>query len=196
MHRPTLAALAASATSPSASLLAKSAVVAFAAVVIAGCGGSGAGGPGAPRWPHAESVSTEPLPNDVQWQGVYFISTPGTRGTLHLIGDGDITGCWMAEDHHSFARFQGKTKDNVAMLDWTEKRVGFPGPPAHVTAYLVMTPDPETHKDKVAGEYGKDTQNDGGDKWEGVRQLNREPNLDACKPEAGDSVGTDSKPLD
>jgi hypothetical protein len=136
------------------------------------------------------------LPNDTSWQGVYFISTPGTRGTLQLIGEGDITGCWLAEDHHSFARFQGKTKDNVAMLDWTETRVGFPGPPAHVTAYLVMTPDPETHKDKVSGEYGKDTDNDGGDKWEGVRQINREPKMDACKPEAGDAVGTDSKPLD
>ncbi|MFI5302526.1 MAG: hypothetical protein ACHREM_30925 [Polyangiales bacterium] len=196
MHRRILAPLA----SLSAALLRKSvigSIAAVAAVSIGACaGGGGAGGPGAPRWPHAEHVSSEPLPNDVMWQGVYFISTSGTRGMLHVIGEGDVQGCWMAEDHHAVAHFQGKTKDNVLMLDWSEKRVGFPGPPAHVTAYLVMTPDTEGHKDKVAGEYGKDTQNDGGDKWEGVRQHGKEPSLDACKVEAGDTVGTDSKPLD
>jgi hypothetical protein len=165
------------------------------ALALAGC--PSAGGGTTPKWPRGSSITPTPLPSDVQWQGVYFISTPGTRGTMHLLGGEEgIHGCWIAEDKHATAKFSGKVKDNVALFDWTEKQVGHMGAPTRATAYLVLTPDPEHGKHKIAGEYGENLSDDGGSKWEGIRQPSREPSDDGCKLDKGDAVGVDSKPLD
>ncbi|GAC1572115.1 MAG: hypothetical protein NVS3B20_24040 [Polyangiales bacterium] len=152
---------------------------------------------GSPQWPKSSSMSVQPLPPTVNWTGVYFINTPGSRGTMHLfLGESDkIHGCWLAEDRHAKATFVGKAKDNLAMLDWTQKRVGFAGAPDRVTAYLVLTPDAEG-RHKVAGEYGSDLSNDAGTPWEGVRQKNQEPKEDGCKLERGDSLPSETKPLE
>src|SRR5690606_29280866 len=103
-------------------------------------------------------------------------------------------GCWIAEDKHARATFVGTYKENVAMFDWTEKRVGFAGAPERVTAYLVMTPDPDG-RDRVKGEYGSDLSDDSGNTWEGIRQRNQEPRPDGCKLDEGDTLPTDDQPL-
>ncbi len=160
-------------------------------IALTGCP-SGKGGPGDAQWPKAGQVKTAPLPSGASWVGVFFINSSGSRGTMHILSSGDekIHGCWIAEDKHATASFVGTTKDNLAMFDWTEKRVGFAGPPSRLTAYLVMSSDAEGRV-RVAGEYGEDLTNDGGNKWEGVRQKNQEPKEDGCKLEAGDTVPTE-----
>src|SRR4051812_3654024 len=51
-----------------------------------GCPSGGAGaGNGSPAWPTASKLTPTPLPGSVSWTGVYFISTGGTRGTMHLL---------------------------------------------------------------------------------------------------------------
>lgn len=161
---------------------------------ITGCPGSGSAN--GPNWPNAEKVKTAPLPAGASWNGVFFINTPGSRGTMHILlsGEDKIHGCWLAEDKHARATFVGVIKDNLAMFDWTQKRVGFAGAPDRVTAYLVMTPDPEG-KHKVKGEYGENMKNDGGSTWEGVRQKNAEPKEDGCRLEEGDTLPSEDKPL-
>lgn len=160
-------------------------------IALTGCP-SGKGGPGEAQWPKAGQVKTAALPSGASWVGVFFINSSGSRGTMHILSSGDekIHGCWIAEDKHATASFVGTTKDNLAMFDWTEKRVGFAGPPSRLTAYLVMSSDAEGRV-RVAGEYGEDLTNDGGNKWEGVRQKNQEPKEDGCKLEAGDTVPTE-----
>lgn len=168
-------------------------VVALAS--LAGC--PSGGGSGSPQWPNASKISTQPLPSNASWQGVWFISTPGSRGTMHLFTQSDdkLHGCWIAEDKHARATFTGTYKDNVAMFDWTQKRVGFAGAPEHVTAYLVMTPDPDG-RHKVKGEYGVDVSNDGGNNWEGIKQKNADPKEDGCKLDEGDTLPSETKPLE
>lgn len=163
-------------------------------LTLTGCP-SGKSGEG-PQWPNGEKVKATPLPTGASWNGVFFISTPGTRGTMHILlsGDDKIHGCWLAEDKHAVAKFVGTIKENVALFDWTQKRVGFAGAPDRVTAYLVMTADAEG-KHKVKGEYGENMSNDGGSNWEGVRQKNAEPKEDGCKLEEGDTLPSEGKPL-
>ena len=165
---------------------------------LAGCPSSGsAGGPGSPQWPTGSKLKGSPMPATASWTGVYFINTPGTRGTMHLLASGDekFHGCWIAEDKHAKATFVGTIKENVALFDWTQKRVGFAGAPDRVTAYLVMTPDAEGGKHVVKGEYGADLTSDAGSPWEGIRQKNAEPKEDGCKLEEGDTLPGESKPL-
>jgi len=169
------------------------------ALCTAGCpsGGGGSGGAGSPQWPNGSKKATSPLPGTVSWTGVYFINTPGTRGTMHLFAGADdkMHGCWMAEDKHAKATFTGTIKDNLALFDWTEKKIGFAGAPARITAYLLMDPDAEG-KHKVHGEYGNDLSNDSGSQWEGIRQKNAEPKEDGCKIEEGETIPTETKPLE
>lgn len=167
---------------------------AFAALLLVACSGGKSGN--GPAWPTAEKIKTSPLPDGASWNGVFFINTPGSRGTMHILlsGDDKIHGCWLAEDKHARATFVGTIKDNVAMFDWTQKRVGFAGAPDRVTAYLVMTADAEG-RHKVKGEYGENLSNDAGSVWEGVRQKNAEPKEDGCKLEEGDTLPSETKPL-
>jgi hypothetical protein len=169
-----------------------------AALSLAACGNGAANANGPAKWPKADGITTAALPSTVSWQGVWFINTGGSRGTMHLFVSSDdrIHGCWLAEDRHARATFIGQVKDNVAKFDWTERRVGFAGPPAHVSAYLVMTPSAEDGRDRVQGEYGETTATDSGSPWEGVRQLRKEPSEDGCKLEEGDAVPTETKPLE
>jgi hypothetical protein len=178
----------------SRSLVSSAALVAFLA--LAGCKGGG-GAAGSPQWPVAEKLTPTPLPAGVNWHGVWFISTAGSRGTMHILttSDDKFHGCWMAEDKHARATFTGTMKENIAMFDWTQKRVGFAGAPDHVTAYLVLTPDAEG-RHKVKGEYGTDVNNDGGNNWEGIKQKNAEPKEDGCKLEEGDTLPSETKPLE
>ena len=170
------------------------AVVALSAALF-GCNGSSGSGSG-PQWPTASKITPQPLPSTASWHGVWFINTPGTRGTMHILTSSDdkFHGCWLAEDKHARATFVGTFKENVAMFDWTQKRVGFAGAPDRVTAYLVMTPDPEG-RDRVKGEYGEDVKLDAGSPWEGIRQKNAEPKEDGCKLEEGDTLPSETKPL-
>lgn len=167
---------------------------AFVALFLVGCpsGGSANG----PNYPTASKIKPQPLPSGASWNGVFFINTAGSRGTMHILlsGDDKFHGCWLAEDKHARATFVGTFKDNVAMFDWTQKRVGFAGAPDRVAAYLVMSPDPEG-KHRVKGEYGENLTTDTGTSWEGVRQKNAEPKEDGCRLEEGDTLPTDVKPL-
>lgn len=167
---------------------------AFVALFLVGCP-SGAN-PNGPNWPNAAKLKPEALPSGASWNGVFFINTAGSRGTMHILlsGEDKFHGCWLAEDKHARATFVGTFKENIAMFDWTQKRVGFAGAPDRVAAYLVMSPDPEG-KHRVKGEYGENLTTDGGTTWEGVRQKNAEPKEDGCKLEEGDTLPTDVKPL-
>jgi hypothetical protein len=162
------------------------------AALLGGCpsGPGGSGYTGDAKWPKASGLATTALPAGVNWQGVWFINTAGSRGTMHLFTEGDdkIHGCWIAEDKHSRATFVGSYKDNLVMLDWTEKRVGFAGAPVHVTGYFLMKPDPELGKDTIAGEYGADASNDSGNPWQGIRLKNQDPKPDGCNIEEGETV--------
>jgi hypothetical protein len=175
-------------------LLPSLAVVAVSAL-LSGCP-SGGSNPNGPNWPTASAIKPQALPGNATWHGVWFINTAGTRGTMHILlsGDDKFHGCWMAEDKHARATFVGTYKENVAMFDWTQKRVGFAGAPDRVTAYLVMSADAEG-RFKVKGEYGEDLKNDSGSVWEGVKQKNAEPKEDGCKLEEGDTLPTEVKPL-
>jgi hypothetical protein len=166
-----------------------------AVAVAAGCNG-GAGSAGGASWPNASKLKAQPLPSGITWTGVYFINTMGSRGTMHLFvaEENKIHGCWLAEDKHARATFLGEVNENIAKFDWTEKKVGFTGAPTHITAYLVLTPDPEG-RHHVAGEYGEDATNDGGNKWEGIKQKNQEPKEDGCRLEAGDTVPSGENPV-
>lgn len=166
-----------------------------ATALLASCNGSG-NNPNGPNWPTASSLKPQSLPGNATWHGVWFINTPGTRGTMHILlsGDDKFHGCWIAEDKHARATFVGTYKDNVAMFDWTQRLVGVAGAPQRVTAYLVMSVDDEG-RFKVKGEYGEDMKNDSGSPWEGVKQKNQEPKEDGCKLEEGDTLPTDVKPL-
>lgn len=168
----------------------------LAAFSFAACKGSGGSGGGSPQWPTASKLSPQPLPQNASWHGVWFINTPGSRGTMHILttGDDKFHGCWIAEDKHARATFVGTMKENIAMFDWTQKRVGFAGAPEHVTAYLVMTPDAEG-RHKVKGEYGVDVSSDSGNGWEGIKQKNQDPKEDGCKLDEGDTLPGDDKPL-
>lgn len=169
------------------------------AAFLAGCPSGGKGGvAGEPQWPISSKIATTPLPGTVSWTGVYFINTPGTRGTMHLFegNEGKVHGCWLAEDKHAKATFVGESKDNLVKLDWTEKRIGFAGAPVHLTAYFVMTPDVEGGKHLIKGEYGNDISSDGGSPWEGIRQKNAEPKEDGCKLDEGETVPVETKPLE
>jgi hypothetical protein len=117
---------------------------------------------------------------------------------MHLFESGDnrVHGCWIAEDKHSRATFTGTAKDNLVMLDWTEKLIGFAGAPTRMTAYLVLTPDPDQGKHKIAGEYGNDVSNDGGNPWDGILLKNQEPKEDGCKIDEGETVPVETKPLE
>ena len=172
--------------------------MAGATVALAGCPSGGGAANGSPAWPKGSTLQTTPLPATVSWTGVYFLSTPGTRGTMHLFegGDNRVHGCWMAEDKHARATFTGTEKDNLVLLDWTEQKIGFAGAPTHVTAYLLMTPDNEQGKHKIAGEYGGDVSNDSGSTWEGIKLKNQEPKEDGCKIEEGESMPVETKPLE
>ena len=180
-------------------ILGFSAVTLGVAFSTMGCpsSGGGGGGTGSPQWPVGSKKGTTALPSNVSWQGVYFISTPGTRGTMHLFTGSDekIHGCWMAEDKHAKATFTGTVKDNLALFDWTEKKIGFAGAPTRITAYMVMDADPEG-RHRVKGEYGADLSSDSGSVWEGIRQKNAEPKEDGCKIEEGETIPTETKPLD
>jgi hypothetical protein len=171
------------------------AALSLAAACALGCSGTRSSAGGA-QWPTASKIDSKPLPSGTDWPGVYFINTAGSRGYMHILSSGsdDIHGCWLAEDKHAKATFTGKLKDNVAMFDWTEQKVGFAGAPSRVSAYLVLTPDPEG-RDKVEGQYGEDLSNDGVNKWAGVRQKGQQPKENGCELEAGDTVNTDDKPL-
>ena len=172
---------------------------ALVAVAVMGCpSGGGSGAAGSAKWPKASSISATPLPPGVNWQGVWFINTAGSRGTMHLFTEGDdkVHGCWLAEDKHSRATFVGSYHDNIVMLDWTEKRVGFAGAPVHVTGYFVMKPDPELGKDTINGEYGNDVSNDSGSPWQGIRLKNQDPKPDGCNIEEGEAVPVETKPLE
>ena len=176
--------------------------IAAAAVMVGwlvGCPSGGTGAAGSPQWPHASKLATQPLPGNTSWTGVYFINTGGSRGTMHLFAtgvDSKVHGCWIAEDKHAKATFVGTEKDNVVMLDWTEKRVGFAGAPVHVTGYFVMSPDPDLGKDKIKGEYGADVSSDSGSLWEGIRLLRQEPKEGGCNIEEGEAIPTETKPLE
>jgi hypothetical protein len=177
------------------SMIVRAIPIAMLATLAACSSGGATNGPA--KWPKADGISTTALPSTVTWQGVWFINSGGSRGTMHLFvtGDDRIHGCWLAEDRHAVATFMGHVKDNLAKFDWTERRVGFAGPPAHVAAYLVMTPV-EGGRDKVEGEYGENTSTDTGTHWEGIRQLRSEPKEDGCKLEAGDTTPIETKPLE
>ncbi|MBI2389871.1 MAG: hypothetical protein HYV09_09785 [Deltaproteobacteria bacterium] len=181
-------------------LLASAALLTSAALTTAltGCPSGSGGGPGSPQWPTASKITPQTLPPGVSWHGVWFINTAGTRGTMHILlsgGEDKFHGCWLAEDKHARATFTGTLKENVAMFDWTQKRVGFAGAPERVTAYLVLTPDAEG-RHKVKGEYGADVSSDSGSPWEGIRQKNAEPKEDGCKLEEGDTLPGETKPLE
>lgn len=160
-------------------------------------GGAGSGN-GSPAWPKASTLQTTPLPGSVSWTGVYFINTPGSRGTMHLLegGDNRVHGCWLAEDKHARATFTGTEKDNLVMLDWTEQRIGFAGAPTRMTAYLLLTPDTETGKNTIKGEYGGDLSNDSGSPWEGILLKNQDPKENGCQIEEGESMPVETKPLE
>ena len=117
---------------------------------------------------------------------------------MHVLSGGDdkVHGCWLAKDKHARATFTGTVKENIAELDWIERRVGFVGPASKSTGYFVMTPDAENGSDKIAGQFGDDESNDSGHPWEGVRQKHTEPSEDGCKLEEGETVPTDTKPLE
>lgn len=166
--------------------------------VTSGCPSSKGDASKGPQWPKAESIAPKELPSTVSWPGVYFINTGGSRGTMHLLSGGEdkIHGCWLAEDKHARATFTGIVKENVAELHWVEKRVGFVGPPVKMTAYFVMTPDADTGRDRIAGEFGEDETNDSGSAWEGIRQKNQVPSEEGCKIDEGETIPSDSKPLE
>lgn len=168
------------------------------AVAAMGCPSGGGAGNGSPNWPKASTLTPTPLPAGVSWHGVYFINTAGTRGTMQLMegGEDKVHGCWIAEDKHAKATFTGTYKDNVLKLDWTEKRIGFAGAPTKMTAYFVMTPDPENGKHLIKGEYGDSESNDSGNPWEGIRQKNADPKEDGCKIEEGETIPVETKPLE
>jgi hypothetical protein len=166
-------------------------------LLLAGCPSTGGGSAGGAQWPTASKLTPQPLPSTASWHGVFFINTAGTRGTMHILltSEDKFHGCWLAEDKHARATFVGTVKENIAMFDWTQKKVNFAGAPERVTAYLVMTPDPEG-RHKVKGEYGPDLSSDSGSAWEGIRQKNADPKEDGCKLEEGDTLSGESKPLD
>lgn len=177
--------------------LAKLGVLAAAALCLATAGCPNGSGPaGSPQWPAASKIKPEPLSGTSEWPGVYFINTAGSRGYMHLLssGSGGIHGCWLAEDRHARATFTGTVQDNLAKFDWTENKVGFAGPPSHLTAYLVMTPQPDG-RDKVAGKYGEDLSDDGVNDWQGVKQKGQTPKEDGCKLDEGDTIQTEGKGL-
>jgi hypothetical protein len=172
--------------------------IAIAGFTLGGCPSGGGAGNGSPAWPKASSLQTTALPGTVSWTGVYFINTPGSRGTMHLMtgGDNRVHGCWLAEDKHARATFTGTEKDNLVMLDWTEQRIGFAGAPTRMTAYLILTPDNETGTNTIKGEYGADLSNDSGSAWEGILLKNQDPKEDGCKIEEGESMPVETKPLE
>ncbi len=151
---------------------------------------------GAAQFPTASKLSPTALPQGVTWSGVWFINTAGSRGTMHILmsGEDKFHGCWMAEDKHARATFVGTAKENIAMFDWTQRKVGFVGAPERVSAYLILTPV-EDGRHKIKGEYGGDLSSDSGNTWEGIKQKNAEPKEDGCKLEEGDTETT-GKPLD
>ena len=176
--------------------LAKIGVLAVAALCIATTGCPSGGAAGEAQWPNASKIKTEPLAGNAEWPGVYFINTAGSRGYMHLLSSGgdSFHGCWLAEDRHSRATFTGKIKDNVAMFDWTESKVGFAGPPSRLSAYLVYTSVADG-RDTVAGKYGDDLTNDGVNDWAGVKQKGQAPKEDGCKLDQGDMIQTEGKQL-
>lgn len=172
-------------------------LAAVAALCLATAGCPGTSGPaGSPQWPAASKVETKPLTGSSEWPGVYFINTAGSRGYMHLLSSGgeNIHGCWLAEDRHARATFTGTVKDNLAKFDWTENKIGFAGPPSHLTAYLVMTPTTDG-RDKVEGQYGEDVSNDGVNTWGGVKQKGQAPKEDGCKLDEGDAIQPEGKGL-
>ena len=163
-------------------------LVAALSLTLSACP-AGKGAAGDAHWPKASALKPAPLPSGATWVGVFFLNSAGSRGTMHVLSSGDnkIHGCWIAEDKHAVATFIGTTNENIAMFDWTERRIGSASTPSRLTAYLVMVVDAEG-RTRVSGEYGEDLANDGGNKWEGVRQKNQEPKEDGCKLDSGDAV--------
>jgi len=129
-------------------------------------------------------LTPEPLPAGVSWHGTWSVTAPGSvRGTMHILmrGDDKFDGCWIAEDKHARATFIGRTKDNIAMFEWTQKRLGSAGEFERVSAYLLLDPVGDG-RHRIKGEYGPDVSTDAGSVWQGIKKDN-EPKEDGCRLE-------------
>lgn len=148
-----------------------------------GCGGGKAKSAIAPRGE---------MPEGASWKGVYYSTL---YGNLHLVEQGDeIKGAWRTVAGEAWGEMTGKADGNLLHFEWTEHRIGMVGPSAtrkgHGYFHYVRTSTEETKSpDEIHGEWGLGDE-ETGNKWNAVLQVNVEPDLKSVKPDEVESAGT------
>jgi hypothetical protein len=148
-----------------------------------GCGGG-----------KAKSAALTPgeMPEGATWKGVYFSQL---YGNLHLVEDGDeIKGAWRTVAGELWGEMVGKADGNVYRYEWTEHRIGMVGPSAerkgHGYFRYVRTRTEETKTpDEIHGEWGLGD-DETGNSWKAVLQVNVEPDLKSVRPNELETSGS------
>jgi hypothetical protein len=143
------------------------------------------------------TVKAGDMPEGGEWTGVYYDQV---NGYLHAVKEGDtISAKWRTTAGDAWGELSGKVVGDLLKFEWKEHKIGMVGPMATRTGrgYLKYTAPKAGEAHVVKGEWGLGT-DETGMKWEGVKQLNRKPDLDSVMPDEieGRSTGGgwDSEP--
>lgn len=130
----------------------------------------------------ADHIKPAPMPEGGEWHGVYYNQL---YGFLHLTeNSGAVQGAWRTTAGDKWGELYGETDGNLFRYTWMEHKVGVVGPNATTEGkgyfvYTVPNPD-EPHV--IAGEWGLG-EAEAGHTWDGLKQLNMEPDPKSVRPD-------------
>jgi len=151
-------------------------VLSFSSAFVAGCGSE--------QEPKTAKVTSGPMPEGEQWQGVYFHPV---YGYLHLVEEGsNVVGRWKRTDHSHWGEMSGTVSGNVFHYQWKEHKVGMVGAAAVTKGkgYFVYKVNKE-NIGELHGQFGLNDSEVGSD-WKNVKQQRQQPDL---KSIGGESEG-------
>jgi hypothetical protein len=141
-------------------------------------------GCGSDSEPKTAKVTSGPMPEGEQWQGVYFHPV---YGHLHLVEEGsNVVGRWKRTDHSHWGELSGTIAGNVFHYQWKEHKIGMVGAASTTKGkgYFVYKVNTEGIGE-LHGQFGLNDSEIGSD-WKSVKQLRMPPDL---KSIGGESEG-------
>jgi len=132
----------------------------------------------------AKHANVQPgsMPEGGDWQGVYYSPL---YGYLHVLADGGaVNGAWRTAAGDAYGELSGKTEGNLLRYEWKERRIGAVGADAvkKGKGYFVYSIPQAGEAHQIKGQWGLN-ENDAGNTWEAVKQVNKPPNLKEVQPD-------------
>jgi hypothetical protein len=122
------------------------------------------------------------MPDGGAWTGVYYSQV---YGFLHLISEGkSANGAWRTKAGSEWGELAGEVDGNLFRYSWTNHRIGQVGVAANSSGkgYFVYSIPKAGEAHQIAGEWGLG-QDETGNTWDAIKQMNMEPDPDSVKPD-------------